>query len=115
MIDILVYLFENYPPDACPEPAVLARKLTAAGFESEEISAALSWLEGFPAEDDGRTANTSARSFRIYDAREQERLPAAGRASSPSWNTTRRSTAGCARPLSSARWPCRTRRSASIG
>jgi Smg protein len=79
MIDILVYLFENYPPDACPEPAVLARKLTAAGFESEEISAALSWLEGFPAEDDGRTANTSARAFRIYDAREQERLPAAGR------------------------------------
>ena len=37
MIDILVYLFENYLPDACPEPALLARKLSAAGFEQEEI------------------------------------------------------------------------------
>ena len=38
MFDILVYLFENYVhADACPEPAQLARKLSAAGFEEEEI------------------------------------------------------------------------------
>ena len=41
MIDILVYLFENYQPDACPAPAVLTKKLTAAGFEADDISAAL--------------------------------------------------------------------------
>jgi uncharacterized protein Smg (DUF494 family) len=46
MIDILVYLFENYLPDACPEPEVLARKLSAAGFGSDDISEALSWLDG---------------------------------------------------------------------
>lgn len=46
LIDILVYLFENYLPDACPEPAVLARKLSAIGFEEEEITEALSWLDG---------------------------------------------------------------------
>lgn len=47
MFDILVYLFENYVhADACPEPAQLARKLTAAGFEEDEIADALEWLSG---------------------------------------------------------------------
>ena len=46
MIDILVYLFENYQPDACPAPAVLTQKLAAAGFEADDISAALLWLDG---------------------------------------------------------------------
>ena len=75
MIDILVYLFEHYPPDACPETAVLERKLTAAGFDGDEISAALSWLEGFPAAGAFRPpADTGA--MRIYDPEEQDRLPA---------------------------------------
>lgn len=47
MFDILVYLFENYVhPGACPESDQLARKLSAAGFEDEEISEALTWLSG---------------------------------------------------------------------
>lgn len=80
MIDILVYLFENYPPDACPEPAALARKLTAAGFETDEISAALTWLEGFPADSDAACSEpTRAGAIRIYDEEEQERLPTACR------------------------------------
>ena len=54
MFDILVYLFENYVhADACPEPAQLARKLTAAGFEEEEISEALDWLSGLRQLSDG--------------------------------------------------------------
>ena len=50
MIDIWSLLFENYLPDACPEPAVLAAcKLSAAGFERDEISAALSgWTASVP-------------------------------------------------------------------
>lgn len=45
MFDVLVYLYETYyRPDACPEPAALARKLSAAGFEQDEISQALGWL-----------------------------------------------------------------------
>ncbi len=45
MFDILVYLYETYyRPDACPEPAALARKLSAVGFDEMEISEALVWL-----------------------------------------------------------------------
>ena len=77
MIDILVYLFENYLPDACPEPAVLARKLSAAGFGNDDITAALSWLDGLAGEENGRCRNPAlASSIRIYDEEEQERLPA---------------------------------------
>ena len=47
MFEVLVYVYENYwQGDACPEPRQLGRKLTAAGFESEEIEAALAWLGG---------------------------------------------------------------------
>lgn len=47
MFDVLVYLYETYyRPDACPEPAALARKLSAVGFEDDEISEALIWLHG---------------------------------------------------------------------
>jgi Smg protein len=54
MFDILVYLFENYVhADACPEPAQLARKLTAAGFDETEISEALEWLSGLRQSSDG--------------------------------------------------------------
>ena len=46
MFDILVYLFENFfHADAYPEPEQLALKLSAAGFEDEEISEALQWLD----------------------------------------------------------------------
>ncbi|MDP2823676.1 MAG: DUF494 domain-containing protein [Sulfuritalea sp.] len=77
MIDILVYLFENYLPDACPEPAVLARKLSAAGFGTDDITAALSWLDGLAGQEGGHCLSPSlAGSIRIYDEEEQERLPA---------------------------------------
>ncbi len=80
MIDILVYLFENYLPDACPEPAVLAKKLSAAGFGNDDITAALSWLDGLAGEEGGGCRSPSfAGSVRIYSEEEQERLPAACR------------------------------------
>ena len=80
MIDILVFLFENYLPDACPEPEVLARKLSAAGFRSDDISEALTWLDGLAGEEAARCGNHAlAGSIRIYDEEEQERLPAACR------------------------------------
>jgi Smg protein len=80
MIDILVYLFENYLPEACPEPAVLARKLSAAGFGNDDITAALSWLDGLAGEENGRCRSPAlAGAMRIYDEEEQERLPAACR------------------------------------
>ena len=74
MIDILVYLFENYLPDACPEPEVLARKLSAAGFGSDDISEALSWLDGLAGKEAAACSSQMlAGSIRIYDEEEQER------------------------------------------
>ena len=47
MFEVLVYLYENYyRPEACPDSDALIRKLSAAGFEGEEIDDALSWLSG---------------------------------------------------------------------
>ncbi|MDB5728269.1 MAG: hypothetical protein JWR25_250 [Noviherbaspirillum sp.] len=45
MFDVLVYLYETYyRPDACPDSDALVKKLSAIGFEEEEISRALGWL-----------------------------------------------------------------------
>ena len=47
MFEVLVYLFENYyQTESYPDHLTLSRKLTAAGFENEDISDALDWLKG---------------------------------------------------------------------
>lgn len=47
MFDILVYLFENYfEVELQPDHGKLARELSAAGFDSEEISQAFDWFKG---------------------------------------------------------------------
>jgi len=98
MFEVLVYVYENYwQGDACPELHQLGRKLTAAGFEAEEIQAALIWLDGLntaaqstqiclPAEESSNSKITggisqsvqaqSTDSLRIYSVTEQEHLGA---------------------------------------
>ena len=79
MFDILVFLFESYiHADACPEPDQLTRKLSAAGFEQEEISEALEWLNGLRrvARDIHPGIAPSAGSVRIYTEDEQAQLDA---------------------------------------
>jgi len=45
MFEILMYLFENYfDAGSYPETDKLERKLSAAGFEEDDISEALAWL-----------------------------------------------------------------------
>ncbi len=47
MYDIFVYLFENcHRTDLAQDNELIARKLSAAGFEDSDISEALSWLSG---------------------------------------------------------------------
>ena len=47
MFDVLVYVYEHYwRGDVCPELPLLGRKLSAAGFDADEIQQALSWLAG---------------------------------------------------------------------
>ncbi len=69
MFDILVFLFEHYVrPDACPGTEQLARKLSAAGFEDEEISEALAWLDALrePAVAATLIAEPRPGSIRLY-------------------------------------------------
>ncbi|AYH41830.1 DUF494 domain-containing protein [Azoarcus sp. DN11] len=79
MFDILVYLFENYVhATACPEIDQLARKLSAAGFEEDEITEALDWLSGLRSISDASPLATTPApgAFRIYAAEEEARLNA---------------------------------------
>lgn len=75
MFDVLVYLYENYwRPDACPDHAQLTRKLSAVGFESEEIQEALSWLEGLASAAESHDGIQGANSLRVYTLPEQDHL-----------------------------------------
>ena len=75
MFDVLVYLYENYwRPDACPEPRQLRRKLSAVGFESEEIQDAMRWLDGLASHTDATTAQQAPGSIRLYADSEREVL-----------------------------------------
>jgi Smg protein len=77
MFDVLVYLYENYfRPDACPDSDTLARKLSAAGFDGEEINDALFWLSGLAqlAQAAPPSPTRSPGAFRIFADLEYERL-----------------------------------------
>jgi Smg protein len=77
MFDILVYLFDNYfHTNACPEAGLLARKLSAAGFDDEEITEALEWLDGLQQASDDSAPGIGGgnRSMRIYNEEEVARL-----------------------------------------
>lgn len=89
MFEVLVFVYENYwRGDACPELEQLGRKLSAHGFEADEINEALVWLDGLnvaaqntqlspdvsqPAVLDQAQASTS---MRIYSIAEQDHLGA---------------------------------------
>jgi len=75
MFDVLVYVYENYwRPDACPEHEQLTRKLSAVGFESEEIEDALTWLDGLAQGAQAAAHAQSARGMRVYTDTERELL-----------------------------------------
>lgn len=66
MFDVLVYLYETYwRPDACPDSAQLARKLTAVGFENDEIQEALNWLEGLATAGEAYHGEQSPHALRV--------------------------------------------------
>lgn len=77
MFDILVFLFENYVHvRACPEGDQLVRKLSAAGFEEDEISEAMQWLEGLRQEPELPTISPDSDSIRVFADQELSRLDA---------------------------------------
>lgn len=82
MFDILVYLVENYfHSGQLPDAETISKRLSAAGFEDEDISEALTWLSGF--EQSSGVGNDSAfvhsRGFRIYADEELANLTAEAR------------------------------------
>jgi len=68
MFEILMYLFESYfDAGSYPEPEKLSRKLSAAGFEEEEISDALTWLSALQQQDsDSYPANLTHTGHRHF-------------------------------------------------
>ncbi|WP_427914286.1 DUF494 domain-containing protein [Ramlibacter sp. MMS24-I3-19] len=84
MFEVLVFVYENYwRGDACPELELLGRKLSAQGFEPEEIQQALVWLDGLHLVAHGTELDTTAsaplssasvHSMRIYSVAEQDHL-----------------------------------------
>ena len=75
MFDVLVYLYENYwRPDACPSHQQLSRKLSAVGFESDEIQDALKWLDGLADSAEACTGEQGTHSLRVYADAERELL-----------------------------------------
>ncbi|VTU33484.1 hypothetical protein SRS16CHR_05295 [Variovorax sp. SRS16] len=98
MFEVLVFVYENYwRGDACPQPEQLGRKLSAQGFDAEEIRDALRWLDGLSLATQGvqlarhadeATATVTLRgigdavlpqspdSMRVYSMAEQDHLGA---------------------------------------
>jgi Smg protein len=68
MFEILMYLFESYfDAGSYPEPDKLSRKLSAAGFEDEEINDALTWLSArYFAELELQLISYEARQFLLF-------------------------------------------------
>ena len=92
MFDVLVFVYEHYwHGQACPELPQLERKLSAQGFEADEIHDALVWLDGLnlaaqsislahppsPGGAPWTTVVQSPSSMRVYSVAEQDQLGAA--------------------------------------
>lgn len=76
MFDVLAYLVQAYGDYAsCPAPEQLARKLTAEGFDDDEINEAFQWLAAL---DEPSLPEIFGESCapRIFSAEECDQLPA---------------------------------------
>jgi len=86
MFEVLVFVYEHYwRGDTCPELHQLERKLSARGFDTDEIHQALDWLDGlnFAAQHVAADESTlhasvapSEGTMRVYSVAEQQHLGA---------------------------------------
>lgn len=82
MFELLVYLFENfYNADIRPDEEILARKLSAAGFDDDKINQALDWISGLDELplDGFSEALSESRSTRCFADQELAKLDAESR------------------------------------
>ncbi len=97
MFEVLAFVYQHYwGGDACPQWNQLERKLHAVGFDAQEVTDALHWLNGLrqatgdtlrppstPADTDGAVGalglavqHPSVDSMRVFSVAEQNRLGA---------------------------------------
>lgn len=78
MFDVLAFLFEQYfSLENCPDRTTLAKQLSAAGFDEEDIGEALDWLSEFDELDVAPYALLDERTEvmpRVLHPREEARL-----------------------------------------
>lgn len=79
VLDVLMYLFENFLGEGTPLPTsqeTLRSELSAAGFHRAEIDKAFQWLEGLAQQRQRLLGYTrpAHRSLRIYTDHESKRL-----------------------------------------
>ena len=79
VLDILIYLFENYFDGELdegdePDRDTLKAELEHAGFPSGEVERALCWLEELAADPARSEAVPTGRAIRVFGALEQARL-----------------------------------------
>ncbi|MDZ7752111.1 MAG: DUF494 domain-containing protein [Gammaproteobacteria bacterium] len=84
VLDVLMYLFENYFEDEVVLGANqehLKNDLVSEGFTERTVDKALSWLEGLAPGEDGAApmVDTGPTALRHYTRREEERLDAEAR------------------------------------
>lgn len=81
VLDVLMYLFDNYPEDVCEEGSqqdMLRARLAQAGFAEGQVAKAFAWLEDLVAQrnPEGRDALETSRAFRVYNDAEAGKLGA---------------------------------------
>jgi Smg protein len=79
VLDILIYLFENYmdATEDYPQPdrELLKDELERAGFEADDVNRALAWLDSLSASEGATVAsNAAVRAVRVFSDAELERL-----------------------------------------
>lgn len=77
MFELLVYLFENYiETDVRADEKTLTRELSAAGFDSEDISRAFSWFSSLAelADQAGSEPATDRAAYRIFTQEESKKI-----------------------------------------
>lgn len=77
VLDLLIYLFENYlhiEEEPRPDRASLKQELDKAGFAEKDIERALEWLDGLSGDQVGNVAQATARAVRIFNSQEVLRL-----------------------------------------
>jgi Smg protein len=79
VLDILIYLFENYFDTETddgfePDRETLKQELEHAGFPTTEVERALCWLEELATDPSRQHPSPTTRAIRVFAALEQARL-----------------------------------------